>query len=151
LLDNSVFNICPIQSVAYDPTAMKKALLLVLAQAWAMTCLAQPQTTKNSIRIGIDFIKIDAPDATGPRYQLRYTRHLFRDRLLVGASFGYFNKNGRQNLYHDVYVPGHQQRRWTSDFSILADLLASPTRALRLGGGPSLWYRQDNLWLRIKL
>jgi hypothetical protein len=125
---------------------MKKAWLLLFTQVWALTVLAQDQPVKNSIRFGADFMTLDAPDASGLRYQARYAKHILSDRILIATSLGYFRKDSRQNLYRDIYTAGNSRRRVTGDLSLLADLLASPQSALRIGGGISAWYRRDNIW-----
>ncbi|RAJ89876.1 hypothetical protein LX87_05645 [Larkinella arboricola] len=126
---------------------MKPIAILFLVQLWAFTSNAQRPFTKSSIRAGLDLMTLDAPDAKDVRYQVRYTKHLFKDRLLIGASIGYFQQNSRKNLYQDIYIDGNKRRRITTDLTLLVDLLPSAKYALRLGGGLSSWYRKDNLWV----
>ncbi len=108
---------------------------------------AQNSIYRNSLGIGFERVGLDGPDATGNRYLLRYARHFRNDRLVLIGDFGYVNApNSRYlPLTNNVYVRGKRRERLTTDATFAFDFISHSRHALRLGAGPSLWYRQDEL------
>jgi len=124
---------------------MKSFCLLVsLFLASSFFANAQGLHNRNSLRIGADYLSLDAPDDLGYRYMARYGRHVGRDRLVLEGSLGYFSTPNRHLLAQQVYLTGLPRKRITADLTIAFDLLPSSHHALRLGGGPSIWYRSDD-------
>ncbi|WP_461117409.1 hypothetical protein [Spirosoma jeollabukense] len=105
---------------------------------------AQTVTYKNSIRAGVDYMSLDGPDDLGLRYIARYARHLAKDRLVVEGSFGYLSIENRRPVFTNFYFVGRPRQRFTADLTGFFDCLRNARHALRLGGGPSVWYRKDD-------
>ena len=120
--------------------------LLLARGAHAQT--PAPPVYRHSVGIGFERVGLDAPDAIGNRGLLNYSRHFRNDRLVVGANLGYVNAQNRRYLpgTNDFYVYGKRRERITADFTAAFDFLRHPRHAFRLGAGPSLWYRQDELF-----
>jgi hypothetical protein len=99
-----------------------------------------------SVGIGIERMGLDAPDGLGTRLLLGVGRHLMRDRLLVLASTGYGWADYQAYLgVNDFYLTGKTRQRFTFDATAAFDLIRHPRHALRVGAGPSLWYRREEL------
>jgi hypothetical protein len=124
---------------------MKSICLLIVFQLCAFKALAQWQPTTSSIRVGVDVMPIDGIQTPGVRYQARYNKHLFNDRLLIGASIGYLRSTSNQEIPNGISILGNQRRRVIGDISFLYDVLPSAKHALRVGGGPSFVSRKDNV------
>lgn len=105
---------------------------------------AQKTDYRNSLRLGADYMSLDAPDAMGYRVVGRYARHFADDRLVLEGSLGYLKIPNREHTINGFYVEGRPRMRLTSDLTFSYDFLRSPRYALRLGMGPSAWYRQDD-------
>ncbi|WP_461130082.1 hypothetical protein [Spirosoma aerophilum] len=123
---------------------MKKFLLSCLFISCSLLGSAQMKISKNSIRLAADYTTIGVTDQQATvRYSLIYARHLSNDRLTLESSLGY--------AFH--YLPAtssHQEAhfsRTTADFSLLYTILKSSRHGIRLGAGPSLWYRQESVAL----
>jgi hypothetical protein len=101
---------------------------------------AQAQKNRNSIRFAADYttIGVTGQQAT-VRYSLIYARYLSDDRLALESSIGYVSHYLPATSYHQE---AHLSRI-TADFSLLYTLLKSSRHMIRLGAGPSLWYRQE--------
>ncbi len=102
---------------------------------------AQLVDSKNSVRIGVDYMSLDAPDDLGFRYLARYARHLTNDRVVLEGSLGYLNIQNRRLVANNFYFEGRPRQRVTADLTASFDFLRDTRQALRLGGGPSVWYR----------
>lgn len=120
-----------------------KILLIILLVAALGT--AQAQTYRNSVGIGGERVGLDAPDGIGNRYLARYTRHLRQDRLALQGALGYVSVLNRRYLANDYFIEGRRRERFTADVTLAFDFLKSPRQALRLGVGPSAWYRREDL------
>lgn len=121
---------------------MKIPLLLTLSVTTLST--AQAQTYHHSVGIGVERVGLDAPDGIGNRYLAQYTRHLRQDRLTLQGALGYASVLNRRHLGNDDYIYGRRQR-FTADVTLAFDFLKSPRQALRLGVGPSAWYRREDV------
>ena len=75
----------------------------------------------------------------GPR--LPWDRFLER---LIGL-LGYLCALNKRFIAHDYYVYGKRRERISADVTLAFDFLKQVRHALRLGAGPSVWYRQDQL------
>lgn len=122
----------------------KLFLTLLLFSLSFSECSAQVMPAKNSVRAGLDYMSLDAPDELGFRYTASYARHLFRDRLVLEASAGYLKQDNEQFLFRTFYFKGRPRERFTADVTAWFDVLGHPVHALRLGGGPCFWYRKDD-------
>ncbi|WP_139361705.1 DUF481 domain-containing protein [Spirosoma sp. 209] len=105
---------------------------------------AQVINYKNSIRVGTDYMSLDAPDDLGFRYVARYARHLANDRFVLEGSLGYLSIENRRLVFNNFYFTGRPRQRVTADLTVSFDFLRTARHALRLGGGPSVWYRKDD-------
>ncbi|SFQ79088.1 hypothetical protein SAMN04515668_4399 [Hymenobacter arizonensis] len=129
------------------PCLMKTTLSLLFGLLLGFGAHAQTPTHRHSFGVGFERVGLDAPDAIGNRCLLNYSRHFRHDRLVVGANLGYLsvsNKRYLANTNH-YYVYGKRRERVSADVTLAFDLLKQARHALRLGAGPSLWYRQDEL------
>ncbi len=124
---------------------MKVLLLITLSAVTIGTAQAQTSTYCHSVGIGVESIGLDAPDASGTRYLVRYTRHLRQDRLTLQGALGYASVLNRRHLGNDDYIYGRRRQRFTADVTLAFDFLKSPRQALRLGVGPSAWYRREDV------
>jgi hypothetical protein len=122
-------------------------LLGCLLLAFGAQAQGQPAAYRHAFGVGLERVGLDAPDAVGNRYLLRYARHLHHDRLVVAANLGYLSVRNRVYLPGAAayYVEGKRRQRVTTDFTAAFDFIRQPRHALRLGAGPSLWYRQEEL------
>jgi len=126
---------------------MKALVLSLLCFLMVAAAHAQGMGYRHSIGIGFERVGLDAPDAIGNRYLLRYAYHLPNDRIVLAANLGYVNALNRRYLplTKDVYVTGKRRERLTMDLTGSFDFIKHSRHALRLGAGPSLWRRQDEL------
>lgn len=106
---------------------------------------AQVVPYKNTVGVGVDYMSLDGPDDLGLRYVARYARHIANDRIVLEGSLGYLSVKNRQLLVNNFYDEGRPRERLTADFTVSFDFLRSSRHALRLGAGPSIWYRKDDL------
>ena len=95
---------------------------------------AQVNNYKNSIRVGIDYMSLDAPDDLGLRYGIRYARHFIDDRVVIEGGLGYLNIKNRRLVANNFYFEGRPRQRVTADLTALYDLLGNSRQAFRLGG-----------------
>lgn len=126
---------------------MNRFILLCTALLLAGSLRAQSQIGRNSVRLGVDLTSLDAPDAVGPRYVGRLARHFRQDRLLITAEAGYMRLAMANQPFNGIDPGVNRRTRLTADVTVLADLLPNPNHALRLGGGLSTWYRQDDIYM----
>jgi len=120
--------------------------VLIASAALSFNAKAQNPTYKHSVGVGLEHVGLDAPDGGGNRYLIRYTRHLHNDRFLLAGNAGYVKALNRRYLgLNNYYVDGRRRERITADFTAAFDFIRHPRHAFRLGIGPSLWYRQDEL------
>ncbi|WP_092678974.1 hypothetical protein [Hymenobacter arizonensis] len=126
---------------------MKTTLSLLFGLLLGFGAHAQTPTHRHSLGIGFERVGLDAPDAIGNRGLLNYSRHFRNDRLVVGANLGYLNVLNKRYLANTnhYYVYGKRRERISADVTLAFDFLKHARHALRLGAGPSLWYRQDEL------
>jgi hypothetical protein len=122
-------------------------LLGCLLLAFGAQAQGQPAAYRHAFGVGFERVGLDAPDAVGNRYLLRYARYLHHDRLVVAANLGYLRVRNRVYLpgAADYYVEGKRRQRVTTDLTVAFDFIRHPRHAFRLGAGPSLWYRQEEL------
>ncbi|GAB3807338.1 hypothetical protein GCM10028819_44010 [Spirosoma humi] len=106
---------------------------------------AQVAPYKNTVGIGVDYMSLDGPDDLGLRYVARYARHIANDRIVLEGSLGYLSIKNRRLIINNVYDEGRPRERLTVDFTVSVDFLRHSRHALRLGAGPSIWYRKDDL------
>lgn len=126
---------------------MNRYLLLFGSLLLSGLLHAQAPTGRNSIRLGVDLTSLDAPDAVGPRYVGRLARHFANDRIVVAAEAGYMYVTSLNQPFNDVDPGSNRRERYTTDLTLLFDLLRHPRHALRLGAGLSAWYRREDTYL----
>ena len=81
---------------------------------------AQVIDNKNSIRIGVDYMSLEAPDDLGFRYLARYARHLANDRIIIEGSLGYLSTKNRRLALNGFYFEGRPRQRITADLTAYA-------------------------------
>lgn len=118
------------------------AILLVSLSVHAQTLAP----SRNSFRIGLDAMSLDVPDDLGSRLVARYARHLGRDRIVIGAEAGYLYTSSQNSPFNGIDPGPDRRKRLTADLTVLFDFLPGPRHALRLGGGFSAWYRNDDVY-----
>jgi hypothetical protein len=107
---------------------------------------AQVINRKNSIRVGADIMSMNGSDDL--RGLVRYARHLSNDRIVLEGSVGY---NRDQNWLsaapygHDFYYGARPRGRFMFDATASLDLIRNPHHALRVGGGPSVWFQKNEI------
>ncbi len=122
--------------------SLSRIICLVLLSSGSL--VAQKPDYRNSLRFGADYMSLDAPDAMGYRVLGRYARHIGDDRLVLEGSLGYLKIPNRESIGNGYFVEGRPRMRLSSDVTVSFDFLRSPRHALRVGFGPSAWYRQDD-------
>jgi hypothetical protein len=105
---------------------------------------AQVATYENSVRAGMDYMSLDAPDDLGYRMRAGYARHVGNDRLVFGVSLGYLKVQNWEHMVNNYSIEGRPRERVTTDVTVSFDFFKNTRHALRVGGGPSVWYRQDD-------
>lgn len=125
---------------------MKNYFLLLIGLLLSEFMYAQAPIARNSVRLGVDLTKLDAPDNIGPRYVGRLARHFHNDRVMVAAELGYMRVTSINQPFNDVVPEPNRRERFTADVSLFVDLMQSPRHALRVGVGLSGWYRRDDLY-----
>jgi hypothetical protein len=132
--------------VAQKLTMMRTLIASLLCAITTFSVQAQSPVYRHSLNIGLERLGLDAPDGLGTRYLLQYARHLCNDRIVLQGSLGYASASNRRFLVNDYYVDGKPRQRFSSDLTVAFDFIKHPRHAFRLGGGPSLWYRDEVLF-----
>lgn len=120
----------------------------LLLSGLLLSGLLQAQTPigRHSVRLGVDLTSLDVPDAVGPRYVGRLTRHFSNDRIVVAAEVGYLYVTSSNQPFNDFDPGPNRRERFTAEATVLFDLLRHSRHALRLGTGLSAWYRRENMY-----
>lgn len=108
--------------------------------------VAQTVNYKNSIRIGADIMSRGGTDDFVP--VIRYGRHLANDRIVLAGSLGYHKDQNTlfaSDLGYDASFGARPRQRFMFDLTASFDLIRHPRHAFRLGGGPSAWFRKDEV------
>ena len=124
---------------------MRVLLLITLSAVTLGAAQAQTPTYRHSVGVGVERVGLDAPDGIGNRYLAHYTRHLRQDRLVLQGTLGYASVLNRRYLVNEYFIDGRRRQRFTADVTLAFNFLKSPRQALRLGAGPSAWYRREDL------
>ena len=131
---------------------MKHICLLTSCLLISLRGIAQVPyvAAKNAIQIGADYIGIDPTNGLRFRYSFDYRRYLARDRVSISMAFGFANSQRTRVLVPDMVSVGTNTRqRATVDLTASYNLLHSVHHALHIGGGPSAWYRRDDLFVKV--
>ncbi|MBO0950718.1 hypothetical protein [Fibrella forsythiae] len=131
---------------------MKRVFLLLSCLVTVLPVLAQTPyvPARNSIQIGADHFGIDPANGLKYRFALDYRRYASRDRLSLGVSAGFMSSQRLTVLVPDfVSVGTNSRRRVTLDLTATYNLLHSVHHALRIGGGPSAWFSDDDLFVKV--
>lgn len=106
---------------------------------------------KNAIQIGTDYLGIDPANGLRYRFAFDYRRYIARDQVALGLSVGFMNSQRETVLIPDLVSVGKNTRqRITVDMAAAYNLLHSVHHALRIGGGPSVWYTNDDLFEKVE-
>lgn len=105
---------------------------------------------KNAVQLGADFIGIDPANGLKFRYAFNYRRYFSQDQLSLDVSLGFVNSQRTTVLVPDlVRVGSNTRHRATVDVTMAYNLLRSVHHSLRIGAGPSVWYRNDDLFVKV--
>lgn len=119
---------------------------LLAALLLASALRAQVPTARHSVRLGVDLTSLDAPDAVSPRYVGCLGWHFANDRIVAAAEAGYLYVATLNWPFNGADPGANRRERFTTDATVLFDLLGHPRHALRLGVGLSAWYRRDDTY-----
>lgn len=125
---------------------MKYYFLLLIGLLMSGLLNAQTPIGRNSVRLGVDLTTLDGPDDVGPRYVGRLAHHFLNDRIVVAAELGYMRVTSINLPFNDIVPEPDRRERFTTDVTLLADLMRHPRHALRVGVGFSAWYRRDDIY-----
>lgn len=131
---------------------MKPVLLLVSCLAITLQGRAQVPyvPAKNAIQIGTDYLDVDPANGLKYRFAFDYRRYMARDQIALGLSVGFMGSQRETVLIPDLVSVGKNTRqRITVDLTASYNLLHSVHHALRIGGGPSAWYTNDDLFMKV--
>lgn len=131
---------------------MKHGYLLLSCLLLAVGASAQVPylRSKNALQLGPDYIGIDPANGLKYRYAFEYRRYITRDRVSLGATVGFLHAQRETVLVPDyVSVGANTRRRVTVDLTATYNFLRSVHHNLRLGFGPSVWYRRDDLFAKV--
>lgn len=98
------------------------------------------------VGIGLSYMSLDLPDDMVFRPSVSVEKHLI-GRLSVGAQLGGIRYQGADNTHNIPEI----RRRFTSDLTAKISALRYKRTALKIGVGPSLWYRNDEVVSRVQL
>lgn len=108
-----------------------------------------PNTSKKYLKVGVNYLKLDAPDATGPHYNIEYLSYIVDNKILLSTALGYFESNNRINVINDIYTSGNFRRRITGDITISFVPIKTIRHSINIGVGPSFWHRTDKIYRSI--
>ena len=129
---------------------MKNATI-TLCFCFTLLSFAHAQTPNFTRSISVDANVMQLGNVADPAcgYGINYTRHFANDRLTVGGRLGYADAPGRNSSYYtndeEFHSYGRKSERFTADLRVSYNFLRSPRHALRLGVGPSVWSRKDDM------
>jgi hypothetical protein len=115
---------------------MKKYFILFLF----CPIFAFAQNASKKIGLGLNYVSLDLPDDLVYRPVFVFEKE-FRNRFFVAAQFGGIYHEGEDNTFQIAEL----RRRFTTDITVKVAILRYKNNYLKIGGGPSLWYRNDNL------
>jgi hypothetical protein len=124
---------------------MKKIFFLAITGLLYTNSFAQKNT--NKIGIGINYMSLDMPDDVVWMPRLNY-EYQFGKRLFVSTQIGGVNYKGRDDNFN---VIAEHRRRFTSDLTAKFVILKYKNNYLKIGIGPSLWHRNDDVVSRVKI
>lgn len=105
---------------------------------------------RNAVQLGADFIGIDPANGLKFRYAAEYRRYFGRDKFSLNAAVGVVSSQRTTVLVPDYVTVGTNTRqRITLDLTGSYNLLRSVHHSLRVGAGPSVWYRHDDLFAKV--
>ncbi len=131
---------------------MKYIFLFVSCLLVSLHGLAQVPyvPAKNAVQIGTDFLGVDPANGLKYRFAFDYRRYMARDKVGLGLSVGFMGSQRTTILVPDLVSVGtNSRRRITVDMTATYNLLHSVHHALRIGGGPSVWYSADDLFVKV--
>lgn len=134
---------------------MKNAIIIPCLYL-ALSTFAQAQTPGFARSLSVDANVVELGNVSDPGfgYGISYTRHFINDRFTIGGRLGYADAPGQNEVYYtedeEFRSYGRKSERFTADLRVSYNFLRSTRHALRLGVGPSVWSRKDDL-LRGKI
>lgn len=121
---------------------MKKNLILFLFCPLCIFAQGAPE----KIGLGLNYMSLDLPDDMVFRPTFVFEKEL-KSRFFVATQFGgVYYKGGDPNFN----IP-EVRRRFTTDVTVKFAVVKYKNNYLKIGGGPSLWYRNDDLVSIVKL
>ena len=125
---------------------MKKKIFLTLSAGLFCYSALQAQSTSspNRLSAGVDYVSLASVPDPGLGYRVGYAKNLAAGRFMVGGNLGYISAPGVVGSYGEYRSEGRKSERFTADLTLSYDLLNQERQALRLGVGPSVWYRKDD-------
>ena len=132
---------------------MKPVLLLISCLVIALQGQAQVPyvPAKNAVQIGTDYLGIDPTNGLKYRFSFDYRRYMARDKIALGLSVGFMGSQRETVLVPDLVSVGKNTRqRITIDMTASYNLFRSMHHALRIGGGPTAWYTNDDLFVKVE-
>ena len=136
----------------------KRQLLLATFFCCLFSCtFADAQSPEFTRSLSVDANIVDLGNVPDPGFGfgISYARHFSNDRFTIGGRLGYADAPGQNASYYtddqDFRSYGRKSERFTADFRVSYNFLRSSRHALRLGAGPSVWSRKDDMLLGMNV
>lgn len=117
---------------------MKKAIFLIIVAFLSNQSFAQKT---NKIGLGIQYTSLDLPDDRIFIPNINYQKMINR-RFFVSLVVGYAQINGFDKFFKTI---PEKRSRFTTDIIAQVAVLRFKENYLKIGGGTSIWYRNDNI------
>lgn len=125
---------------------MRRTLVLIcFCLAISAVANAQFSNLKNSISLDANAVTLGNVTETGSGYGFTYARHLAKDRISVEGRLGYITAKGKDLSANGFSSYARRSERFTADLTVAYNFFKSPRHSLRLGVGPSVWLRKDDV------
>ncbi len=122
----------------------KKALITIIISLTLTFCNAQ---FSNRLGIGLNYVALDAPDDLVFSPQLKY-EHIIKKRIFVNTQIGYINYHGTEAFFDKL---PQTRNRINFDTGVKFAIIKYKNNYLKLGGGVSIWRRNDKIIDQIKV
>lgn len=123
---------------------MRYLLLIILVLNTYIESFTQNYSQK--IGLGLSYISLDAPDDVSFSPNIIYEKKLNK-KFLIGAKLGYNLINDFDNFSKKI---PERRERVMLDLELKFALIKYKNNYLKIGVGPSAWYRNDDIVTRIK-
>lgn len=108
---------------------------------------AQTTSYLNSVNVSAYYVSLGSVPNPGIGYDIGYARHFASNRFAVGGTLGYISAPGEDFTFREWRTEGQKSERITVDLTLSYNFLRGDRHALRLGAGPSVWSRKDDLFV----